>query len=72
MRSQLVHDACPTTFAPAPQVKHVMDEKRLLARMKHPFVVQLFGTFQDEECVYMVMEFVPGGEFFTLMRDRGR
>lgn len=49
-----------------------MDEKRLLARTKHPFVVQLFGTFQDEECVYMVMEFVPGGEFFTLMRDRGR
>ena len=59
-------------FAPHTQVKHALDERRLLAQMQHPFLVRLRGTFQDEEAVYLAMEFVAGGEFFSLLRDKGR
>jgi len=44
------------------QVEHVRQEKDILLQITHPFVVQLLGTFQDEACLYMMMEFVNGGE----------
>ena len=28
-------------------VKHVLEEKRLLAKMDHPFILSLLGCFQD-------------------------
>jgi serine/threonine protein kinase len=31
-----------------------------------------YGTFQDEAKLYMVMEFVPGGELFGHLRAAGR
>ena len=40
--------------------------------MNFPFVVQLLTSFQDEECVYFVMEFSCGGEFFRHLKARGR
>ncbi|KAG1662750.1 hypothetical protein FOA52_006775 [Chlamydomonas sp. UWO 241] len=50
------------------QVKHVQEERRILAKVKHPFIVRLHGTFQDPACVYMAMDFVPGGELFSIMK----
>jgi len=44
------------------QVEHVRQEKEILMRLSHPFIVQMWGTFQDEQCLYMMMEFVNGGE----------
>lgn len=38
---------------------------------RHPFIVRLFGTFQDSTNLYMVLEFVRGGEFFCHLRQRG-
>jgi serine/threonine protein kinase len=37
----------------------------------HPFVVKMFGTFMDDSYLYMILEFVRGGEFFTHLRNRG-
>ena len=54
------------------QVKHLTDERAMLECVEHPFLVQMSGTFQDKECVYIVLEFVSGGEFFTLLRNNGR
>lgn len=44
------------------QVEHVRQEKDILLRISHPFIVDLLGTFQDEQSLYMMMEFVNGGE----------
>lgn len=44
------------------QVEHVRQEKDILLKISHPFIVDLLGTFQDESCLYMMMEFVNGGE----------
>jgi serine/threonine protein kinase len=53
-------------------VKHVKEEKEVMRMVDYPFFVMFRGSFQDDECVYIVMEYVPGGEFFTHLRDNGR
>ena len=50
------------------QVEHTNDERRMLQKVKHPFLVTLWGTFQDSKNLYMVMDFVEGGELFSLLR----
>lgn len=50
------------------QIEHTNDERRMLQRVKHPFLVTLWGTFQDAKNLYMVMDFVEGGELFSLLR----
>ena len=50
------------------QVSHTRNEQAMLQSVQHPFIVNLWGTFQDASNLYMVMDFVPGGELFTLLR----
>lgn len=50
------------------QIEHTNDERRMLQRVKHPFLVTLWGTFQDSKNLYMVMDFIEGGELFSLLR----
>jgi len=50
------------------QVEHTNNEKMMLEAVQHPFIVNLWGAFQDASNLYMVMDFVPGGELFTLLR----
>jgi len=54
------------------QVEHVNAERYILSRVHHPFVVDLFSTFQDSLNVYMLMSYVPGGELFTHLRRAQR
>jgi len=54
------------------QVEHLRSEKDILLKVAHPFIVSLYATFQDTANLYMVMEFVPGGELFTQLRKCGR
>lgn len=50
------------------QVEHTNNEQGILQIVQHPFIINLWGTFQDTSNLYMVMDFVPGGELFTLLR----
>ena len=50
------------------QVAHTQNEQQMLQSVQHPFIINLWGTFQDTTNLYMVMDFVPGGELFTLLR----
>lgn len=50
------------------QVEHTNDERKMLQKVKHAFLVTLWGTFQDSKNLYMVMDFVEGGELFSLLR----
>ncbi|RDW59758.1 putative cAMP-dependent protein kinase [Coleophoma cylindrospora] len=54
------------------QVEHTNDERRMLQEVKHPFLITLWGTFQDCKNLYMVMDFVEGGELFSLLRKSQR
>jgi protein kinase A len=50
------------------QVEHTNNEQHMLEHVQHPFIINLWGSFQDAGNLYMVMDFVPGGELFTLLR----
>ncbi|KAK4152833.1 hypothetical protein C8A00DRAFT_44176 [Chaetomidium leptoderma] len=54
------------------QIEHTNDERKMLGEVKHPFLITLWGTFQDPRNLYMVMDFVEGGELFSLLRRSGR
>ena len=50
------------------QVERTQTERTILAAVRHPFIVCLHYAFQNRLKLYMVMDFVQGGDFFTLMR----
>uniref|UniRef100_A0AAF3FK71 Protein kinase domain-containing protein n=1 Tax=Mesorhabditis belari TaxID=2138241 RepID=A0AAF3FK71_9BILA len=54
------------------QVEHVHNEKHILSIIEHPFIVKLHNTERDERNLYMIMEFVPGGELFSYLRAARR
>jgi serine/threonine protein kinase len=54
------------------QVDHVISENSILAALSHPFIVNMDGFTQDERYLYLVLEFVSGGEVFTYLRSVGR
>uniref|UniRef100_A0A0G4FDF9 Protein kinase domain-containing protein n=1 Tax=Chromera velia CCMP2878 TaxID=1169474 RepID=A0A0G4FDF9_9ALVE len=54
------------------QVDHVMSEKSVMQSLDHPFITKIGGSFQDQRYVYLIMEYVPGGELFTHLRRQGR
>jgi serine/threonine protein kinase len=43
-----------------------------LEAVHHPFIVGLAYAFQTQQKLYMVMDFVQGGDFFTYLRREGR
>lgn len=57
------------------QVEHMLSEKNILKILSadpHPFIVNLAATFQDPRYLFMVLEYIVGGEFFTHLRKAGR
>ena len=49
------------------QVDHVKAERNVLAEVRHFAIVKLLYSFQDEEYLYLVMEYLPGGDLMTLL-----
>jgi protein-serine/threonine kinase len=49
------------------QLAHVRAERDILAESDSPWVVKLYTTFQDKDFLYMLMEFLPGGDLMTML-----
>ncbi|PSS01995.1 Serine/threonine-protein kinase [Actinidia chinensis var. chinensis] len=49
------------------QVEHVRAERNLLAEVASYFIVKLYYSFQDAEYLYLIMEYLPGGDMMTLL-----
>ncbi|KAF1816091.1 Pkinase-domain-containing protein [Eremomyces bilateralis CBS 781.70] len=55
------------------QVEHVRNERNVLAAVAgHPFITTLVASFQDEESLYMLLDYCPGGEVFSYLRRARR
>ncbi|KAF3986837.1 hypothetical protein FT663_04696 [Candidozyma haemuli var. vulneris] len=54
------------------QVEHTNDERRMLKLVEHPFLIRMWGTFQDAKHLFMVMDYIEGGELFSLLRKSQR
>ncbi|KAF5810521.1 putative protein kinase AGC-NDR family [Helianthus annuus] len=49
------------------QVEHVRAERNLLAEVDSNCIVKLYCSFQDNEYLYLIMEYLPGGDMMTLL-----
>ncbi|KAM7257951.1 hypothetical protein ACFE04_013692 [Oxalis oulophora] len=49
------------------QVEHVRAERNLLAEVASHYIVKLYYSFQDSDFLYLVMEYLPGGDMMTLL-----
>ncbi|KAG5002838.1 hypothetical protein JHK86_026977 [Glycine max] len=49
------------------QVEHVKAERNLLAEVDSNCIVKLYCSFQDDEHLYLIMEYLPGGDMMTLL-----
>ena len=49
------------------QVEHVRAERNLLAEVASHCIVKLYYSFQDAEYLYLIMEYLPGGDLMTLL-----
>lgn len=47
------------------QIPHVKAEKDILSSSKNPWIVELKAAFRDEKYLYLVMEFLQGGDLMT-------
>ena len=48
------------------QIIHVLNEQIFMSRVKSPWIVDLKASFQEDEYLYLVMEFLPGGDLMNL------
>jgi eukaryotic-like serine/threonine-protein kinase len=53
-------------------VKMFLDEGRLVQRIRHPNVVELYEVGQEEDIMYMAMEWVEGDSLHTLIAEAGK
>mmetsp|Transcript_6201 Transcript_6201/g.10061 ORF Transcript_6201/g.10061 Transcript_6201/m.10061 type:complete len:395 (+) Transcript_6201:439-1623(+) len=52
------------------QVAHVRAERDILTLANNPWIVELKCSFQDEGFLYLVMEFLQGGDLMTLLMEK--
>nr|KAG5692397.1 hypothetical protein BaRGS_000681 [Batillaria attramentaria] len=52
------------------QVAHVRAERDILVEADHTWVVKMFYSFQDAQYLYLIMEFLPGGDLMTLLMKK--
>ncbi|XAR61890.1 Non-specific serine/threonine protein kinase [Bertholletia excelsa] len=49
------------------QVEHVRSERNLLVEVDSRCIVKLSYSFQDSDFLYLIMEYLPGGDIMTLL-----
>jgi len=42
----------------------LMDEVKILTALSHPHIIQIFGTFETDQHLYLILELVTGGDLF--------
>lgn len=53
------------------EIRHILTERDILTAAKSEWLVKLLYAFQDEDSIYLAMEYVPGGDFRTLLNNTG-
>jgi serine/threonine protein kinase len=51
------------------KVQHIKSERDILAHTQHAFVVKFYYSFQTKENLYMVMEYLNGGDLYSLLKN---
>jgi serine/threonine kinase 38 len=49
------------------QVNHIKAEREVLVKAKNDWIVDLKFSFQEDKYLYLVMDFLPGGDLMTIL-----
>lgn len=52
------------------QLGHIQNEVKILSRLSCDFIVNFEGLFQDDNSIYLILQYVPGGELFSHLRRK--
>ena len=52
------------------QVKHIRDEQDFLSKISSPWIVKLKCSFQEGDFLFLIMEFLQGGDLMTLLIEK--
>jgi len=54
------------------QFQSLCQEKLILSVVRHPGIAKMLGSFANEHCIYLLTEFIPGGDLFNVLLKRQR
>eukprot|EP00030_Apusomonadida_sp_AF-17_P000643 a175486_287.p1 GENE.a175486_287~~a175486_287.p1 ORF type:complete len:475 (-),score=239.81 a175486_287:1-1392(-) len=54
------------------EVEHTRAEQRVLGRINHPFIVGLKFSFQSDAKLYLILDYINGGELFFHLQQEVR
>lgn len=43
-------------------IESVLNERRILSQLNHPFLINMRCAFQDHQNLYLVMDYLRGGD----------
>ena len=49
------------------QIIHIRNEQLLMSKIKSPWIVDLKASFQEGDYLYLVMDYLPGGDLMSLL-----
>ena len=49
------------------QIIHIRSEQQFMSKVKSPWIVDLKASFQEDDYLYLIMEFCQGGDFMNLL-----
>ena len=54
------------------QIIHIRNEQLFMSKVKSPWIVELKASFQEGDYLYLIMEFLPGGDFMNLLIEKDK
>ncbi|CCH62838.1 hypothetical protein TBLA_0I01800 [Henningerozyma blattae CBS 6284] len=55
----------------AKRIERTFAERTILSELEHPNIVKLFYSFRDDSKLYLLLQYIPGGELFYHLKEQG-
>lgn len=60
----------PKTYNFSDEQKNLIKEIIIMKKLDHPNIVKIFEFFEDQDFIYIIMEFLEGGELFNMLKTK--
>ena len=47
-------------------------ENEILQRISHPNIIKIEGIFEENDKIFMVLEYLPNGDFYEFLKSNGK
>ncbi len=48
-------------------IQQVSNEVKIMYSLTHPNILKLYNHFEDDENIYLVLQFAPGGQLYSML-----